>query len=118
MYFFKHYVQASVVRALQNTPGGLSKDLHLAFFALLERHFNIYFIKVNSTNEEHILEFHNIWKHLLRTVPDRTAKLSGLDELVWEFGNYWRTYHTNYTFNDTDIMNIAELCEFLRDLGR
>lgn len=44
--------------------------------------------------------------------------LSGLDELVWEFGNYWRTYLTDYIYNDTDIMNTAELCEFLRDLGR
>lgn len=43
---------------------------------------------------------------------------SGLDELVWEFGNYWRTYLTDYIYNDTDIMNTAELCEFLRDLGR
>lgn len=43
---------------------------------------------------------------------------SGLDEPVWECGNYQRTYLTYYTYNYTDILNIAELCEFLRDLGR
>lgn len=42
--------------------------------------------------------------------------LSGLDELVWEFGNYWRTYLTDDIYNDSDIMNTTELCEFLRDL--
>lgn len=44
--------------------------------------------------------------------------LSGLDELVWEFGNYWRTYLTDDIYNGNDIMNTTELCEFLRDLGR
>lgn len=39
--------------------------------------------------------------------------LSGLDELVWEFGNYWRTYLIDfiYIYNYADIMNIAELHE-------
>lgn len=41
-----------------------------------------------------------------------------LDELLWEFGNYWRTYLMDYMYNYPDILNIAKLCEFLRDLGR
>lgn len=45
--------------------------------------------------------------------------LSGLDELVWEFGNYQRTYRLYiYLSNDADIMNKAENATILRAGGK
>lgn len=90
--FFKHNVHVSIVRALQNTSGELRKDLNLAFFALLERIFKYFFlIKVTSTNKAYIYwnfitSGNTSWEQYL---TGGAAGLSGLDELVWEFGNYW-----------------------------
>lgn len=56
--------------------------------------------KVTAMNKGHILEFYNIWRPLLRTIPDRggCSAESGLHELVWEFVKCWIIYLT-----ETDV---------------